>query len=282
MRRFGFHKASSLQEALELKAHFGTGGLLVAGGTDLLVALRDQDPSLPPVDVIDIGRLAELKGVFRQNGGIRLGPLATHTEVARSPEIRRWAPLLAAASAEVGSPQIRNRGTVGGNLCNASPCADTVPPLVALGAEATLRSVRGSRTVRVEEAVVAPYRTVLADDEILTDIHFAPIADGVGSAFVKLGRRNALSVSRMSVAVILGTGIVRIAAGSVLPTVRRFPEVEGFLDGKAPAAELFDAAGSLLAAEMIRISGRRWSTPYKEPVVAVLLKRALARAAGWV
>lgn len=292
-----------MQEVLELKARFGAGALLVAGGTDLIAALRSESPSLPPVEVIDITRIQELKGISiedgrrsdqgrgRQSGKatcprVRLGPLVTHNQIERSPDLRKWAGLLAEASAEIGSPQIRNRGTIGGNILNASPCADTLPPLIALGTELTLRSVRGARGVAIGEAILTPYRTVLADDEVLTDIRFALVPEEAGSAFIKLARRKALSVSRMSIAVIVERdaggilGNVRVAAGAVAPIPRRFPEIEKLLSGKTPTAGLFSAAGGAMAAEMIRISGRRWSTPYKQPAVSALLRRALSRAIG--
>jgi len=132
-----------------------------------------------------------------------------------------------------------------------------------------------------------PYQTVLEEDEVLDSIEFPSLPAGARSAFVKLGRRNALSISRMSVAVVLVEGTeggfeeVRIAAGSVAPTVQRFGSAEKLLLGQKPSKESFTAAGEEVAAEMIRISGRRWSTPYKEPVVQALVRRALYRAMGW-
>lgn len=291
MRAFGFHPATELEEALALKAEYGARGHFIAGGTDLLVGLRAQSPSLPPVEVIDITRIGKLDGISLVNSAgskradsVRLGPLVTHAQIAASSNLQKWAMLLAEASAEIGSPQIRNRATIGGNIANGASCADTVPPLIALGAELTLRSVRGARRVLLEEVTTAPYETILAPDEMITEIDFPPIPGRSGSAFVKLGRRNALSISRMSIAVVVVQGDqktikdLRIAAGSVVPTVRRFRSVESVLRGESATIDRITAAGEALAAEMVRISGRRWSTPYKEPVVAALLRRALERA----
>lgn len=284
MRPIAFHRATSVEEACALKARCGAAGIFIAGGTDAIVALRSGDASMDPLEVIDITGIATLRGVRREADAIRLGPLVTHAEAAESPLLRQSAPLLCQASREVGSPQIRNRGTIGGNIMNAASCADTAPPLVALGAELTLTSVRGVRRVRIEEAFIAPYRTVLADNELLTDIRFEALGEGTGSAFVKLGRRNALSISRMSIAVIAARETdgrlrgVRVAGGSVLPTVRRFPGVEGVLEGAELSPERLELAGCAMAEEMIHATGRRWSTPYKEPVVAALLRRAVIRA----
>jgi len=277
VRRFDFHRARTLDDVLAFKADHGAEGRLLAGGTDLIISLRTESPALPPVHVMDITAIDALRGVSERGGRLRVGPLTTHTELHENPRVRKRALLLAQAAGEVGSPQIRNRGTIGGNLCNASACADTVPPLVALDATLTLRSARGTRTVPAAEAIVRPYRTVLEDDEVLTDIRFAPIER---SAFVKLGRRKALSISRMSLAVVLSSDMsdVRIAGGSVTPVPRRFPEAEKVLTGQAPSEALYRRAGETVAAEMLQITGTRWSTPYKEPVVAALARRALRRA----
>jgi xanthine dehydrogenase FAD-binding subunit len=291
MRRFRFSRIESLDELLAWKARFGAEARPIAGGTDLIVAMREGGPDLPPLEVGDITGTRELKGIRIEGNGsgeggraFRVGPLATHAEIAASSETRKWAGLLAAAASEVGSPQIRNRGTIGGNICNASPCADTVPPLIALGATLTLRSRRGARDVPLEDAILGPYRTVIAADEVLTDIRFPEPEEGSGSSFIKLGRRNALSISRMSIAVTAhldGHGLlksVRIAGGSIAPTPRRFRAVEEFVEGKEPTEALLEAAGNEMITEMIKITGRRWSTPYKEPVVASLLKRAIRQA----
>lgn len=307
MRPFCFSRASTLKEVLDFKARHRASGLLLAGGTDLIIELRGESPGLEAVEVLDITSVEDLKGIgLGVNGGeeepqaearksdppelasiVRIGSLATHTEVAESGLLGRAAALLSAASAEVGSPQIRNRGTIGGNVCNASPCADTVPALIALGAGLTLRSAERTRRVAMTDFIQKPYQTVMEDDEVLVSIEFPSIPKGARNAFVKLGRRNALSISRMSVAVVLREGPeggfeeVRIAAGSVAPTVRRFSSAEKLLLGQKPSKESFTAAAEEVAAEMIRISGRRWSTPYKEPVVQALVRRALYRAMGW-
>jgi len=318
VRRFSFHRARSLDEALALKAAHGARGRFVAGGTDLLIELRRESADEPPLVVIDITPIAALRGIALEANGpeagggavpqavpasqaaagseavatpgptLHIGPLTTHGELEHHALIRARIPLLADAAASIGSPQIRCRGTLGGNLATAAACADTAPPLLALDAVLTLRSVRGVRELALSDFLVAPHRTAIADDELLTDVRCALPALGSGMAFTKLGRRHALSISRLSIAVVLGRdeqgalGGVRVAAGSVAPAPRRFTAVETFLQGREDGPALFADAGRLLAQEMVRLTGRRWSTPYKEPVVAALLARALARAAGEV
>jgi CO/xanthine dehydrogenase FAD-binding subunit len=284
VRRVSFHRAETLEHALELRARFGPDGTVVAGGTDLLVALRFESRSSPVIEVVDLAPIASMRGIAVADGTVRLGALATHADLESDAELRRVAPLLGQAAATVGSPQIRNRGTIGGNIANAAACADTLPPLVALGATLTLRSARGTREVAAAEFVTKPYETLLREDEIVTAFSFPALAKDEVSAFVKLGRRNALSISRLSVAVIvrrLGDGAltdVRIAGGSVAPTVRRFPEAEACLAGSRGEEDAIVATGAALAAAMIRESGRRWSTPYKEPVVQAIARRAVRAA----
>ncbi len=294
MRSITFQRAVAVDEALAFKADHRDAGRFVAGGTDLLVALREAASDAPVLAVLDITPVEALRGISsdeeetspRGAGGamIRVGALATHDEMERSALLMRAARVLSEAAATVGSPQIRRRGTLGGNICTASPCADTLPALLALEARCVCVSRRGSRSVPIDQLVQAPYETSLAPDELVTEVRFA--APGPGSAFLKLGRRQALSISRMSMAVVLHRGAdgtltrARVAAGSVTPTPRRFPVVEALLDGQKPGEALFAAAGTALAQEMLRIVGRRWSAPYKEPVVAAMLRRTLERAAA--
>ena len=259
--------------------------LFIAGGTDVLVESR-QSYFTPPQTLIDLSYLDDLKGIEENDGFIRIGALATHTEILQNPLIRQYAPLLAEACAQVGSQQIRNRGTLGGNICNASPCADTVPPLLALEAEVEIFGPDKTRRLPMEEFFVKPYRTVLQKNEALTAVYFPPLPAGYGSAFYKLGRRKALAISRINMAAVLKTddsGLikeVRLAPGSVFPVWKRVSAAENFLLGKKAGEENFQKAGEITAQEMIKISGRRWSTPYKEPVVAALVKRVLLMAAG--
>ena len=168
----------------------------------------------------------------------------------RSDLVRQFAPLLASAAAAIGSPQIRNRGTVGGNIMNAAACADTVPPLIALGATVTLQSNAGARELSLGDLFLKPYQTKAKPDELLTAIRFPKLPPTARSAFIKLGRRNALSISRLSVAAILEIGDdgriaeARIVPGAAFPTWKRVTEAEQMLVGEKPAAKLFAAAGT--------------------------------------
>jgi CO/xanthine dehydrogenase FAD-binding subunit len=280
MRPFEYFTPDSIEEACTLLEMLDTGTKILAGGTDVLVELRKPGYE-SPTDIIDISRISSLRGIEESSDIVLIKPLTTHTEILRSKIISAVAPLLQSAVASIGSPQIRNRGTVGGNLMNAAACADTVPPLIALGATIVLRSARGERVVALSDFFVKPYATTAQRDEILVAIRFPKLPVGAKTAFVKLGRRNALSISRLSVAAIVvkdGTGVirdVRIVPGAAFPKWQRVPEAEELLVGKIPSRELFNQAGKKVSEVMISFTGRRWSTEYKEPVIAVLVRRAL-------
>ena len=284
MKPVHYIAAKTVLEACDLLAERGENARVLAGGTDLLIEWRRASKKTPKV-VLDISRVAELGGIAESDGSLTIGPLATHADLQRSELVAKFAPLLATAASAIGSPQIRARGTVGGNIMNAAACADTVPPLVALGAIVTLKSKGGARELALADLFLKPYQTQARPDELLTGIRFPKLPADARSAFIKLGRRNALAISRMSVAAVLqvgGDGRVtqaRIVPGAAFPTWKRVPEAEQMLVGEKPAQNLFAAAGQKVSEEMIKATGRRWSTEYKEPVIAVLVRRALEKCA---
>ena len=280
MKPFEYIGCTLIEDACKALDACSGNARILAGGTDLLLELRR--PTAPsPGTIVDISRIASLRGVSLRDGEICIGALTTHKEISRSELIRKHAEFLAVAAGAVGSPQIRNRGTIGGNVVNAAACADTVPPLVALGARVALRSSRGERFVDIGDFFEQPYKTIIRNDEILTLIRFVPVGTGARTAFVKLGRRNALSISRLSVAALVARDPegkimeARIVPGAALPVWRRITEAESMLVGKKPSASLFRAVGLTVSRAMVDVTGRRWSTEYKEPVLAVLIRRAL-------
>jgi len=284
MKCFQYIRVCSLGEACQALAEHGAAARVLAGGTDLLIEWRRPAAKSPQV-VVDISPVGELHGITEAEDAVLVKPLTTHSQLLQSDVLRQFAPLLSSAAAGIGSPQIRNRGTVGGNLMNAATCADTVPPLVALGAVVTLQSAHGARRLNLADLFVKPYQTVAKPDEILTEIRFPKLPPKAGSAFIKLARRNTLSISRLSAAAVLQIGedgriaAARIVPGAAFPTWRRVTEVEEMLAGEKPSGKLFAAAGAKVSEQMIKETGRRWSTDYKEPVLGVLVRRALEQAA---
>lgn len=273
-------RPASVPEALRLRAELGPGGRALAGGTDVLIELRRRPA--PGLTLVDLSRLDDLRGVREADGTLWIGALTPHEDLARSPLVRERATALAEACAEVGSVQIRNRGTIGGNVANASPCADGLTALVALGAEVEVASVRGTRRLAVEDLVERPYGIGLAPDELILAFRVPDPGSG-RSAFVKLGRRDALAIARINagcVVEVAGERVVRclLAVGSVMPRTQRVREAEETVVGAPASEETAAMAGEVVARRMVEVSGVRWSTPYKEPAVRAVVARVLMRA----
>ena len=273
-----YKRTTSVKETLvELKKNKGSKALL-AGGTDLLIHLRYHEG--PPLHLIDISGVPELSGIRRQNGEIRIGSLTTMSEMASSPVIQEYCPVLSTAAISVGSPQIRNRATIGGNLCHASPCADTVPPLIALDAILDLQSPQGIRQLPLEKFLLKPYRVALNPDELLVGIRIPLPSPNLITTFYKLGRRKALAVARLNLAVglELDNGIISnaiLSPGSIMPHPGRLYNLEQQLINQKPTQDLFQDIGFKVSNLMVKEAGVRWSTPYKKPVVAALIARCL-------
>jgi CO/xanthine dehydrogenase FAD-binding subunit len=259
------------------------GSGVLAGGTDLLIELRQNEG---PSQVVDITGINELRYIRREGDYLLIGALTTHSMLAQSDLVRQYGGPLSRAAAVVGAPQIRNRGTIGGNVANAAVCADTVPALVALDAIVRLESTAGVRELLVAEFITGPNRTVREPGELITQFRFKLLPAGGSWGFQRLARREALAVARMNVAVVMvrdKAGVVThlsIAPGSVLPSPARISEAEGVLVGQMPTDKLLREAGEAVAAKMVAEAGRRWSTPYKEPVIISLVERALKQALG--
>jgi len=215
---------------------------------------------------------------------IEIGAAVTHARLASDPIVMKCLPVLGKAAGLVGSLQIRNRGTVGGNIVNASPCADTAPALLVYDAEVLLKSQKGNRRIKLADFITAPYTTLLQPDELLHSFICKKASENSNFTYLKLGRRQAVNISRMSIAVSLCQSdnktikAVQIAGGSIFPSPSRLLEVEKMLTGQSVSVKLFEEAGNFAAELMIKHSGHRWSTPYKQPVLAGLMKRALIEA----
>ncbi|MFN8481933.1 MAG: FAD binding domain-containing protein [Anaerolineae bacterium] len=275
-----YYSPTTLEDALALLAREGRNARIMAGGTDLVIELDRGVRHLNAI--IDITRIGGLNRIELENGRIHLGPLVTHNHVVTSAVCVERALPLAQAAWQVGAPQIRNRGTVAGNVITASPANDTITPLMALDASVTLASGRGQRDVPLAEFYTGVRRTVMADDEMLTGIHFAALAPHQCGVFLKQGLRRAQAISVVNAAVALTfdgdvVSDARIALGSVAPTIVRAVEAEAALRGRR-----LDDAAIVAAAEAAKLAARpiddvRSPAAYRRHMVGVLTARALRR-----
>lgn len=253
-------------------------GFILAGGTDLLVSMEHfgLDPDL----LVDAKGIRSLSGIGRSGNIVRIGAFTTVTELLHSKLIAGAAPLLREAAAAFAADQIRNRSTIGGNLCNGSPAGDLIPPLYALEAKLKLESSRGSRTLSIEKFFKGPGKTVLKPDEILSEISFSAIPAGRQSQFYKLGQRESMAIAVVSIATVFDIvkgnyKNVRIALGAVAPTVIRAQRAEKFLEGKAAIEKNAEKAGIIASEECSPISDVRGSNEYRRLMIERLTKELL-------
>ncbi|MBW1669047.1 MAG: xanthine dehydrogenase family protein subunit M [Deltaproteobacteria bacterium] len=255
----------------------------VAGCTNVLPDLRAQNPA--PMLLVDLTGIEDLRRIEENNGVISIGSLATMTELAASEIIRTHGPILASAARALGNPLTRNRATIGGNIADASPAADTAPPLLAL--EATIQTEGAShakREIPVEEFFIGPNQTVLNQGELITRITFPIPKDPSASSHIKFGLRNAMAISVVSVAVVLEMQgnlchRARIALGSVAPKPIRAYLTEKELEGRKITEEVLESCAEVVKKEISPITDIRASAQYREHATGVLLKRALWQAA---
>ncbi len=281
MKEFNYLRADTLSEALEMLEEFQGNVKVLAAGTDLVVRLKGD--MVKEENILDISRIKELKGIYTENGIIHILPLTTHTEILEYPDIKTAAQILYDACKSVGSPQIRNRGTLGGNVANASPAGDTIPALFVQEAKLRLKSKSGERVISVEDFFTGPGRTVLKPNELLVDIYFPAMSDDEVGFFKKLGQRNALAISVVSVAAKLKKSTepnkfdkAFVAFGSVAPTVIRGNRVENALmDSVVDSPEKIRYIAQLAWREVSPISDVRASLKYRQDMSINLLYEGL-------
>ena len=276
---FECHEPSSVTDAVALGARFGEEGRFLAGGTDLIIQMRRG--KVAPRHVMSLHRVSGLDRI-EADGAVRLGALVTHRTIERCPAFQGPLQALVESAAVVGGHQIRNVATVGGNIVNASPAADVVPVLLALDATVTCLGPDGERTLTLDGFLTGPGQTARRPGELLTSVRFDQLPPGSATAFVKAGRRKAMEISVVCVAVRLTLDAAharcqeaRIALGAVAPTPLRARAAERALEGQPLTDEVLRRAGRLAAGECGPIDDVRASARYRRLLVETLVPRAL-------
>lgn len=282
MRRFELALPGSVDDCLGILAKQGPDAKLLAGGTDLLPQLKNG--LLKPSWVIDLSGVPALRGLGRGNGrGLRVGAAVTARELERDPFVRSAYPALAESAALVGSVQVRNLATVGGNLCNAAPSADMAPPLLALDAEAVIAGPEGQRRVPLGSFFLGVRRTVLAPGELLVELVVPDPGPHSGGTYVRHTPRRELDIAVVGVAsqLTLSDGVcvrARIALAAVAPVPLRATAAEQALEGHAVTPERIAQAADLATEAARPISDQRGSADFRRHLVRVLTRRTLTTA----
>lgn len=283
--KFDYYAPESLKEANEMAVKSPGRYVFMAGGTDVILLLKDG--ALPDVDtVIDLKKIPELERLeFSEEEGLRVGALTKLYAIQNSPVVNEKMPAVADAAHFVASAQIRRKGTMAGNICNASPSADTAPILVAMNASVKVWGAKGERTIPIDEFFTGVKKTSLKKEEgeIVTEIDIPALKPGEGSAYIKHSVRKAMDLA------IIGSGVwvkmdgsrvadCRIAMGGVAVTPMRAKKAEEFLIGKEASDENLAQAGQIASTECHPISDVRASAEYRTDMIRVFTKRALKKA----
>ncbi|MGC9181906.1 FAD binding domain-containing protein [Thermogladius sp.] len=280
---FEYYRARSVEEAVELASKLGDYKYL-AGGTDLLVDLKIG--RYRPRAVIDLGGLRELRYVVDEGSKVRIGALTTLEEILRSDVVKKKLPLLHQAVYNMASWQIRSVATIGGNIANASPAADTAPPLLVHGALVKLRGPRGSRSIPLRDFILGPRKTALETGEMIAEFE-VPVVEGLSEywAYRKFGRRSAFTLSVVGLA--LGVEVrpggelrFRVALNSVAPRPVRAATVEEYLNEKGLSDESIETASRLVQQDISPITDVRATAEYRRHLASALLRDALREVAG--
>lgn len=284
MREFDYAAPKTLQEALDLLSQSNGEGRPLAGGTDLIAQMKENRKS--PALVVDVKRIPELDILsFDEKQGLRVGAAVSCTRIASFPATQEHYPALAEACGLIGSVQIQNRAAVGGNFCNATPSADTVPPILSYGGKVVISGPDGRRELAAENFFVGPGQTVLNKGEILVEIAIPMPPSHSGAAYLRFIPREEMDIAVAGVGSFVQFSAdghrceqARITLAAVAPTPVRAREAEEFLVGKAPDQPTFTQAGELAARAANPISDVRGSAAYRIELIKVLTRRSLQKA----
>jgi len=276
-------RPETISEALSLLAENQGDSCIIAGGTDIIPGFQQGGSRFQNIKkLLDINQIIELKSIEKYDQNIIIDAGVTFSELINSRLIRNNLPVLAKVASTIGSVQIRNRATIGGNFINNAPCADSVPPLLVYDAKIQIRSKKNQRQIPLQEFLSRPYRTQLLPEELVTQIVLPIPPNSYRGNFYKLGRRRGVAISRITLALLMKIDSltiqdIRIASGAVTPIGLRFPELEDFARGKQINDDLFKQLAQKLGQAILEKTGLRWSTGYKLPVVQQMFYQLLCQ-----
>ncbi len=284
MRDFDYLEPTSIDEASHMLADLGDDCRAIAGGTALMLGMRQR--MLTPTHLVSLARLDQLRGIdFDDRNGLRIGALSRHADVANSPVVRAHYPVLASMASRVANPQVRNQGTIGGNLCYADPSTDPPGCLMALDAKVVLGSARGERVLSIEEFLVDYYVTALEPDEMVVEIRVPPLTAGTSGVYSRFLRTAAEHRPLASVAFIARReGALcreaRLAVGASTPIPTRLRRAEAFLEGRMVTADIAAEVADIVAADIEPVSDTRGSADFRRDMVRVVARRTVAELFG--
>lgn len=284
MKDFDYLEPTSVREACSMLSQHGDGAKVMAGGVALMTLLKQK--LIQPGCIVSLEKIPALNYINYDDGtGLRLGATTPHRAIENSRLVAEKYPLLSQMAHHIGSIQVRNLGTIGGNLCHAEPASDPPAVLVALSAQVKLVSSGGERTVPLEDFFVDFYETVIRPDEVLTEIQIPPLASGTKGAFIKFNPRSAMDLPVIVVAALVVPGRkkgsakdVKVALGAVTSKPLRASRVEEALKGKELTDEAIQEASQMASEGLEPISDIRGSSGYRKEVAKVLVERALKQA----
>lgn len=273
----------NLNDALNLLSGKEKNVHIIAGGTDVIPGLNQGSNRFKDIKLlIDINRVPEVKGIHADKEKISIGAAETFSDILQNEIVEKKFPLLWKAVSTIGSVQIRNRATIAGNFVNNAPCADTVPVLLVYNATIEIESLSSKREIGLSDFLSAPYKTKLNTDEIVTRINIPFASKELTGNFYKLGRRRAVAISRITLALLMSSNDkiideIRIASGAVTPIGTRFFDLEKFAKGKKADEQFMKELSGKLGEQIIKVTGLRWSSEYKLPVVQQMFYQLLSR-----
>ena len=279
MKPFRYVAPEKVEDALKAISKGGRGARILAGGTDLVVQMKQG--MAQPECLIDLRMIPELHGIREHENGLSIGSMTRLWEVEHSPIICQKWPLLAKAASEMGAPAIRHVATIGGNLCNASPAADSSPPLLVIEAKLLLKGAERERMVSISDFFEGPAQTVLRQDEILHSIFLPPLPDKCRTCYLRLGRKRKGDLALVGVALVLvldpdlRVRSIRIGLGGVAPTPIRAEKTEEWATGKVLQPSLIEKTAREASEESKPISDIRGSSTYKKDLIVALVSKGL-------